>query len=100
MTNGNYRLSQLGVSAQAWIETTSYLRLREIGLSYNIPRSSFGDICSAKIGISARNLINVFTYNSYDPEVSNFGTSAISSNVEVAPFPTAKSVHAKLTVTF
>lgn len=100
LTNGNYRLSQLGVSAQAWIETTSYLRLREIGLSYNIPRSTFGDICSAKIGISGRNLINVFTYNSYDPEVSNFGTSAISSNVEVTPYPTAKSVHAKLTVTF
>ncbi len=100
LTNGNYRLSQLGVSAQAWIESTHYLRLREIGLSYNIPRSVFGDICSARITFSGRNLFNVFTYNSYDPEVSNFGTSAISSNVEVTPFPTAKSMHLKVGFTF
>ncbi|HRI62533.1 MAG TPA: hypothetical protein PK228_22485, partial [Saprospiraceae bacterium] len=68
-----------------------YLRLREVGLTYNLPPSWFKDKARLRVGLSARNLLNFFDYNSYDPEVSNFGTNAISSNVEVTPFPSAKS---------
>ncbi len=89
--NGPYRLSQLGVSAQSWIEDAGYLRLRELGLTYYLPSSWFKDKAKFRAGLSARNLLNFFKYNSYDPEVSNFGTNAISSNVEVTPFPSAKS---------
>jgi len=42
----------------------------------------------------------VFDYPSYDPEVSNFGTHAISSNVEVTPFPSAKSYYFNISATF
>ncbi len=91
LANGPYRLSQLGVSAQSWVEDAGYLRLRELGLSYDLPSSWFKDKAMFRAGISARNLLNFFKYSSYDPEVSNFGTSAISSNVEVTPFPSAKS---------
>jgi hypothetical protein len=31
-------------------------------------------MCLTKIGLSGNNLVNIFDYNSYDPEVSNFGT--------------------------
>ena len=89
--NGAYRLSQLGVSAGAWVENAGYVRLREIALKYNLPSSWFKDKAKVRIGFSGRNLLNFFDYNSYDPEVSNFGTNAISSNVEVTPFPSAKS---------
>ena len=98
--NGAYRLSQLGVSARTWIEDASYFRVREMGLSYRLPKGIVQGISLIKVGVSARNLINVFSYNSYDPEVSNFGTNAISSNVEVTPFPSAKSIYFNLTVTF
>ncbi len=100
LTNGNYRLSQLGTSASAWVEDASYMRLREVGLTYNIPRKTIAGLCDLKIGISGRNLINVFTYNSYDPEVSNFGSNAISSSVEVLPFPSAKSVFVRVGASF
>ena len=99
-TNGAYRLASLGVSARAWVEDASYFRVREMGLSYNLPKNWFRNIASVKVGVSGRNLINVFDYNSYDPEVSNFGIGAISSNVEVTPFPSAKSVHFNLAVIF
>lgn len=89
--NGPYRLSQLGVSAKAWVEDASYLRLREVGIAYYLPPSWFKDKARLRVGFSGRNLLNFFDYNSYDPEVSNFGTNAISSNVEVTPFPSAKS---------
>jgi hypothetical protein len=99
-TNGAYRLGILGTSAAPWIENTSYFRVREIGLNYRIPRSVLKNIADMRIGISARNLINVFDYSSYDPEVSNFGSDAISSNVEVTPFPSSKSFHFNIGFTF
>ncbi len=98
--NGAYRLSILGTSARPWVEDASYFRVREIGLSYSMPGTWFRDIARVKVGFSGRNLINVFDYNSYDPEVSNFGIDAISSNVEVTPFPSAKSFHFNVSVTF
>ena len=98
--NGAYRLAALGVTARPWVEDASYFRFREIGLSYRLPSSMFKNLAQVKVGVSGRNLINFFKYNSYDPEVSNFGSNAISSNVEVTPFPSSKSVHFNITVNF
>lgn len=100
LSNGNYRLSQLGVSAKAWIEDASYVRLREVGLMYHVPSKLFNNKTNIRLGFSARNMLNFFSYNSYDPEVSNFGTNAISSNVEVTPFPSAKSYFFTLGASF
>ncbi|WP_121354375.1 SusC/RagA family TonB-linked outer membrane protein [Flavisolibacter nicotianae] len=99
-TNGEYRLAALGSTARPWVEDATYFRLREIGLSYRLPKSLFRNAADVRVGVSGRNLINVFKYNSYDPEVSNFGSNAISSNVEVTPFPSAKSVHFTVNLTF
>lgn len=100
LSNGAYRLGQLGSSAGAWIEDASYLRLREVGLNYNLPAAWFKDKARIRVGFSGRNLLNFFSYNSYDPEVSNFGNNAISSNVEVTPFPSAKSFFFTLGASF
>ena len=100
LSNGPYRLNALGTTAKPWVEDASYFRVREIGLRYHMPREWFRNIADVRVGVSARNLINVFKYNSYDPEVSNFGTNAISSNVEVTPFPSAKSFNFDLSITF
>jgi TonB-linked SusC/RagA family outer membrane protein len=98
--NGEYRLAALGSSARPWVEDASYFRVREIGLYYRIPRSVFKDIASVKVGASARNLINIFDYSSYDPEVSNFGTKALSTTVEVTPYPSSKSYYFHVIVDF
>jgi TonB-linked SusC/RagA family outer membrane protein len=100
LSNGAYRLGILGTSAAPWIEDASYFRVRELGLSYRIPKSVLKNIAAVRIGLSARNLINIFDYSSYDPEVSNFGADAISSNVEVTPFPSSKSFHFNIGFTF
>lgn len=101
--NGPYRLSQLGVSAEPFVEDASYIRLREVGVYYNIPsktlKSAFGEtISSFSLGFSGNNLLNFFDYNSYDPEVSNFGTNGISTGVEVTPFPSSKRYMFHLTL--
>ena len=100
MVNGDFRKAALGTTARPWVEDASYFRVREIGLSYRLPKTWFRNIADVKAGISARNLINKFDYSSYDPEVSNFGAGAISSNVEVTPFPSSKSFHFNLTINF
>jgi TonB-linked SusC/RagA family outer membrane protein len=100
LANGPFRLKALGTTAEPWIEDASYFRVREIGLSYHLPKEWLKNIADIKIGFSGRNLINRFKYNSYDPEVSNFGTNAISSNVEVTPFPSAKSFNFDVSVNF
>jgi len=100
MNNGDFRLAALGTTARPWVEDAGYFRVREIGLSYKLPKAWFKNIADVKVGISGRNLINIFKYSSYDPEVSNFGSGAISSNVEVTPFPSSKSYNFTLTVGF
>jgi TonB-linked SusC/RagA family outer membrane protein len=100
LANGPYRLNALGTTARPWVEDAGYFRFREIGLTYTLPKAWFKNIANVKVGFSGRNLINFFKYNSYDPEVSNFGANAISSNVEVTPFPSAKSFNFDVSVTF
>ena len=76
--NGDYRTSEwFAGNAGPWIEDNGYIRLREVGAYYTFPRSVFSDIFGLKVGISGRNLINIFDYNSYDPESSNFGGNVI-----------------------
>jgi TonB-linked SusC/RagA family outer membrane protein len=98
--NGPFRLAALGTTARPWVENASYFRVREIGLSYRLPKVWFRNMADVKLAFSGRNLFNAFKYSSYDPEVSNFGTNAISSNVEVTPFPSSKSFNFEVTVNF
>lgn len=103
--NGDYRVSQLGTSAEVFVEDASYLRLRELGFYYSLPKNileSFakGYVDNIKFGFSGTNLINIFDYNSYDPEVSNFGANGIFTGVEVTPFPSSKRYMFNVSVNF
>jgi len=100
LVNGDYRLSQLGSNAKPFVEDASYIRLREVGLYYRVPKSVFNNKAQLRIGVSGRNLINIFEYNSYDPEVSNFGIRSISNAIDVTPFPSSKSVIFTIAATF
>jgi len=95
--NGDFRIFNglFDSNARPFVEDASYLRLREIGLYYSVPKTTLnswfnGIVSNVKIGFSGNNLINIFDYNSYDPEVSNFGGNGLSTGVEVTPFPSSK----------
>ena len=96
LNNGDYRKSAFGGGfADPFVEDASYLKLREIGLYYNLPENALqklfnGNVSNVKVGLSGHNIINIFDYNSYDPEVSNFGSTAAGIVIEVAPFPSSK----------
>ena len=96
INNGDYRIGAfLGGFADPFVEDASYLKLREIGLYYNLPSGTLerlfnGNVSTVKVGFSGHNIISIFDYNSYDPEVSNFGSAAAGIGIEVAPFPSSK----------
>jgi hypothetical protein len=79
-----------------YVQDASYLKLREVSLSYNLPesfaRSIFGGSARfARLTLSGRNLLRFAGYRGLDPEVSNFGNQAIVRNIDVAPFPPSRS---------
>ncbi|REE16899.1 TonB-linked SusC/RagA family outer membrane protein [Winogradskyella pacifica] len=95
--NGVYRVNNgiFAANARPFVEDATYLRLREIGLYYSLPTKTIdqvfkGVVSNLKIGVSGNNLINIFDYNGYDPEVSNFGGTGLSTGVDVMPFPSSK----------
>ncbi|MEM7163398.1 MAG: SusC/RagA family TonB-linked outer membrane protein [Bacteroidota bacterium] len=101
MVNGDYRTSEwFAGNAAPWIEDASYIRLRQIGLYRKFPLSWSDGTANLSLGISATNLINIFDYNSYDPEVSNFGGNVLANNVEVTPFPSSKRLNFHIKANF
>jgi TonB-linked SusC/RagA family outer membrane protein len=94
-----------GPNPAVYIEDASYLKLREVGLYYNVPKSTTselfgGAIQGIRLGVSANNILAWTSYGSYDPEVSNFGSQPINSNVEVTPYPSSRRFFFHLTVNF
>ncbi len=86
--------------AAAYIEDGSYMRLREVGLYYNIPLTNKKIFNAVRVGISGKNLITITDYTGSDPETSAFGPSGLSQGIEVAPFPSAKQYYFHLKLRF
>ncbi|MEP7226302.1 MAG: TonB-dependent receptor, partial [Gemmatimonadales bacterium] len=85
-----------GGFTQPYIQDGSYLKLREVNLSYNLPdrltATLFGrGIRYARLSVTGRNLLRFTSYRGLDPEVSNFSNQAIVRNIDVAPFPPSRS---------
>lgn len=103
-TNAQKRLALLGISANHFVQDASYLRMREIGLYYDVPLTALAQISSSirrvRVGVSATNLFTITPYDSYDPEVSNFGNQPIGRGVEVTPYPASKQYYFHFNVDF
>jgi len=102
LPNGQYRP---GAPPEVHVEDASYVRLREVGLYYTLDDDMLsgilnGTIDSVKFGLSGTNVLNFFDYNSYDPEVSNFGGASIFTGVDVLPFPSSKRFLFNVAVNF
>jgi TonB-linked SusC/RagA family outer membrane protein len=104
---GNTRITDWAVNGktQVYVQDGSYLKLREISLTYELPASLTGQLFGggvryARLNVSGRNLIRISPYKGLDPEVSNFGNQAIARNIDVAPFPPNRSFFFSIDVGF
>jgi len=86
--------------AAGYIEDGTYLRLREVGLFYDVPLNDNTLFQGIKVGVSGKNLITITDYTGYDPETSAFGPSGLSQGIEVSPFPSAKQYYVHVGFTF
>lgn len=94
-TVGQKRIFGFGKVAQNFVEDATFLKMREITLSYELPASAMRSFWRGaryvRVSVSARNLFTVSSFDGLDPEVSNFGNQAIARNIDVTPFPPSRS---------
>ncbi|RLD62333.1 MAG: TonB-dependent receptor [Bacteroidetes bacterium] len=90
------------VMSDVIVEDGSYLRLKDITLSYNLPFNIINriKIKGLQISISGRNLLTFTKYSGYDPEVSIFGGSVFGKGADYGSYPMSKSVVFSLNATF
>jgi TonB-linked SusC/RagA family outer membrane protein len=104
MPDGSKRFSDwLAHHASAYIESATFLKLREIEIHYDLPEDVLqwlGPMKNARVSLSARNLFTFTPYSGLDPEVSNFGNQPIARNIDVAPYPPSRSSWFSLTAGF
>lgn len=87
---GNSRFSD------RWIEDGSYIRLREITLSYNVPLPKTWSQ-SLTIFATGENLITFTNYMGLDPEFSS-GNSPLYRGMDIGMTPQAKAVYAGIRI--
>jgi TonB-dependent starch-binding outer membrane protein SusC len=97
--NGAYRISQIGTSAQEFVQNSGYVKLREIGVYYSFNTTGNNVVKGLRVGVSMTNFFVWTKYLSYDPEVSNFGTG-FSSGVDVDPYPATKRADFHISLDF
>ena len=86
---------------EEYVEDGSYVKLREISLSYALPTRLAGraGLGAVEITASGRNLYTWTRYSGYDPETNLFGTSTVGRGNDFAtyPIPRVFTVGARLT---
>jgi TonB-linked SusC/RagA family outer membrane protein len=81
------------------IEDASWVRLRDVTLAYDFPKSLFKSNIDLRISVSGRNLWLLTNYTGIDPETNLTGNSN-GFGLDYFNMPNTKSYHANLTLTF
>jgi TonB-linked SusC/RagA family outer membrane protein len=83
------------------IEDGSYVRLKNISLSYNFTPEIFnGYISSARLYVTGTNLLTITNYTGVDPEVNVFGGNNINTGVDFSAYPKSKQILLGLNIGF
>jgi TonB-dependent starch-binding outer membrane protein SusC len=76
------------------IEDGSYLRLKNVQLAYNFPKSVIEHLKlqSVRVYVTGQNYWTLTRYSGFDPEVNRFGQDNRSQGFDYASYPAAKTV--------
>jgi TonB-linked SusC/RagA family outer membrane protein len=85
-----------------FIEDGSYLRLRNITLSYHLPLKWLPRLKLSKfdVYVSGQNLWVLTKYSGYDPEVNRDGNNSISQGIDYGTYPQYRSFIGGLKIEF
>jgi hypothetical protein len=98
-TLGAYRYNDWqrsgGNNASAYLQDGSYVKLREVTLTYAIPPRMAQRLLrgshDVRVSFSGRNLYTWTKYWSFDPEVNDFGNQPVVRFVDTYSYPPARS---------
>jgi hypothetical protein len=88
--------------AENFVEDASYIKLRNIQLSYQLPQSFMSNtpLQRASIGVGARNLLLWTPYEGFDPESRQFDASSNTQGFQGLRTPAVETYTVKLNLTF
>lgn len=81
------------VASTRFVEDGSYLRIKTLTLSYNIQANILRkwNISRIQPYATAQNLLTFTSYSGFDPEVSQYGGSALMQGIDWGTYPQSKS---------
>ena len=82
-----------------YVENASYLRLKNITLSYNWRRPVSG-IENIQFSFGATNVFTITNYSWYDPDVNAFGSDSSRRGVDIYSYPISRTYTLGLNFTF
>src|SRR5690606_8084276 len=85
-----------------WVEDASYIRLKNITLRYNFPKSFTDRITlrTLRMYVGATNLITITAYKGYDPELSSYTGNDAQIGTDYNNYPQSKIFNIGLDVSF
>lgn len=72
------------------VEDGSFVRLKNVTLSYNVPPILRG-IQTSQVYVTATNLLTLTGYSGYDPEVSSLGQTNLEPGVDIGSYPRSRT---------
>ncbi len=91
--DGRYPGAQKNVQPEdaksIWIEDGSFLRLKQLTLSYSFDKLSV--LKNPRIFVTGTNLLTFTKYTGYDPEVSSYAQSLLQQGIDYGAYPAQRS---------
>jgi len=89
----------IGPIGEFRIDDGSFVKLREVGLSYQLPRFIKG-LNNLNVSLIGRNLISWDKYNGFDPETNSGGNSDLVRGVDFGNVPIPRTYQLQLSASF
>lgn len=88
-------------NAETNIFDASYIKLREARIAYDLPKKWLGKIIKqGNVGIYGRDLFVISKFPGFDPEAANLNSGSITPGIELAQFPSTRTMGLNLTLKF
>jgi TonB-linked SusC/RagA family outer membrane protein len=84
-----------------FVEDGSFIRLKNISIGYTLPNGLLSKLklSALRIYISGSNLLTWTDYTGFDPEVNTNGQNSISTGMDRAAYPNARSIQGGISLT-
>jgi hypothetical protein len=102
---GKQRVDWYRQVTAVYFKDASFLKLREVQLTYEIPTAVINRIWSGaryvRVGVSGRNLLQFTPYRGGDPEANTFGfNNILPGAIELGAYPPSRSFWLNIDVGF